>query len=131
MTTHRTLIATALAAFALGISAGAVIQAQQARTPRAYVIAEVNVKDANGFKPYADGVPGIIKAHGGEYIVRGGKTFPLEGAPPASRVAVIAFDSVEKARAWYDSPEYVSLRAIRHATADSRSFIAEGVSPAP
>jgi len=42
---------------------------------------------------------------------------------------VIAFDSVEKAREWYDSPAYQKIKPIRQSAANSRIFIVEGVAP--
>jgi uncharacterized protein (DUF1330 family) len=39
---------------------------------------------------------------------------------------VIKFDSMEKAKAWYDSPAYQEIRPIRHRAAKSRVFIVEG-----
>ena len=50
----------------------------------------------------------------------------LEGNVP-QRFVIIAFDSVEKARGWYDSPAYEPLLAIRKKTATSTLFIAEGL----
>jgi len=41
-------------------------------------------------------------------------------------VVVIGFDSVEKAREWYDSPEYKAIRAIRQGATRSRLFLVEG-----
>ena len=40
----------------------------------------------------------------------------------------IAFESVEKARAWYDSPAYQELVAVRKKASTATLFIAEGVS---
>jgi uncharacterized protein (DUF1330 family) len=62
------------------------------------------------------------------YLVIGGKTQSLEGEPPKT-IVVIAFDSAEKARDWYDSPAYEAIRPIRQRSAKSRVFIAEGVAP--
>jgi uncharacterized protein (DUF1330 family) len=42
------------------------------------------------------------------------------------RFAIIAFDSVERARGLYDSPAYQQLVPIRQKTATSTLFIAEG-----
>jgi len=39
---------------------------------------------------------------------------------------IIAFDSVEKARHWYNSPAYQELVPVRQKTATSTLFIAEG-----
>jgi uncharacterized protein (DUF1330 family) len=52
----------------------------------------------------------------------------VEGEAP-KRIVVIAFDSAEKARGWYDSPAYEAIRPIRQSAAKSRIFIAEGLAP--
>jgi uncharacterized protein (DUF1330 family) len=62
-------------------------------------------------------------------MVRAGKITPVEGDAPKQRFIVIAFDSVEKAQAWEDSPAYEAIKPIRHAAAKSRVFITEGVAP--
>ena len=51
---------------------------------------------------------------------------PLEGEPPKGMVA-IAFDSMQQAQAWWDSPAYRELRPIRHRSAKTRAYILEGV----
>jgi uncharacterized protein (DUF1330 family) len=38
----------------------------------AYLITNLNVKDANDFERYRAKVPALIRKHGGEYLVRGG-----------------------------------------------------------
>jgi uncharacterized protein (DUF1330 family) len=63
---------------------------------------------------------------GGRYVVRGSEIASLEGEPPKGRIVVIKFDSMEKAKAWYDSPAYREIRPIRHGAAKSRVFIVEG-----
>jgi uncharacterized protein (DUF1330 family) len=40
---------------------------------------------------------------------------------------VIAFDSAEKAREWYDSPTYRAIKPIRQSASKGRLFIIEGV----
>jgi uncharacterized protein (DUF1330 family) len=47
----------------------------------------------------------------------------------AKSIVIIAFDSVEKAREWYDSPAYEAVKPLRQSAATSRIFIAEGVAP--
>jgi len=51
-----------------------------------------------------------VASHGGRYVVRGGDVQALEGEPPKGYIVVIGFDSVKKAREWYDSPEYSAIR---------------------
>jgi uncharacterized protein (DUF1330 family) len=53
----------------------------------------------------------------------------LEGEAPKGGIVVIAFDSAEKARAWYDSPAYAAIRPIRQSAAKRRIFIVEGITP--
>ena len=117
-----------LAGSLLGVAGATAIHARQMKTPLAYVIAEVEVTDPATFKQYADKAAGTIAAHDGRYIVRSGKTISLEGDAP-KRFIVIQFESMEKAKAWEDSPDYEAIKPIRHSSAKSRVFIAEGVAP--
>jgi len=131
MKSTRVLVATAAATFVLGLGAGAVIEAQQARTAPAYVVAEVTVKDPVAFQKYSSQVPDTLKPYGGQFLVRGGRTMPLEGPPPGQRVVVLRFDSLEQAKGWYNSPAYSALRPLRQQAAETHNFIVEGVRPAP
>jgi uncharacterized protein (DUF1330 family) len=119
----------------LAVSAGLVIGAVaikdlQAQAPSsnkgpAFYIAEFEVIDREGLKPYSARVSSTLEPFGGRFIVRGGKIAALEGEAPKG-IVVIAFESMEKAQAWYDSPAYREIRPIRHKTAKSRVFILEG-----
>lgn len=113
----------------IGIASDAIIHAQQAKPLPGYVIAEVDVTDPATFQQYGAKAPGTLAPFNGHYIIRGGKTLSLEGDPPPGRFVVIAFDSVEKAKAWEDSPAYDEIKPIRHKSAKSKVFIAEGVAP--
>jgi uncharacterized protein (DUF1330 family) len=122
------LMLVMLAGVALGGAGATALRAQQAKVAAGYVIAEVEVTDTATFAKYGAAVPGTFAPFNGQYLVRGGKTQAVEGDPP-KRFVVIAFDSVDKARAWEDSPAYEAIKPIRHASAKSRVFIAEGVPP--
>jgi uncharacterized protein (DUF1330 family) len=111
----------------LGGAGVTAIQAQQAKPAPGYVVAEVEVNDTATFAKYAAAVPGTLAPFNGKYMVRAGKITPVEGDAPKQRYIVIAFDSVEKAQAWEDSPAYEAIKPMRHASAKSRIFIAEGV----
>jgi uncharacterized protein (DUF1330 family) len=103
--------------------------AQQPKVPLGYVIAEVEVSDPANMQKYGEKVPETLAPFDHHYVVRSSKIQALEGEPPKGGVVVIAFDSVEKARAWYDSPAYAAIRPIRQSAAKSRIFIVEGVAP--
>lgn len=116
---------------AVGILAtGAIASAQEpsASQKPAYYISEFTVTDSEGIKPYSAQVESTFKPFSGRYIVRGGGDIAsLEGTEQRDRVVIIAFDSMEKAQAWYNSPEYTKLRPIRQKSATSRVFIVDGV----
>jgi uncharacterized protein (DUF1330 family) len=124
-TTHKVALAT-LAGIAMGVAGAKVIRAQQTQTPPGYVIAEVEVTDPATMQKYGEKAPETMEPFHHHFVVRGGKTQALEGEPPKG-IIVIAFDSVEKAREWYDSPAYSAIKPIRQSAAKSRVFIVEGV----
>jgi uncharacterized protein (DUF1330 family) len=127
MKTHLNLALAVLAGVAIGVTGNSAIHAQQAKTPPGYVIAEVEVTDPTTLQKYGDKAPQIVASFNGHYVVRGGgKVQALEGEPPKGYIVVIGFDSVEKARKWYDSPEYESIRPFRQKATKSRLFIVEG-----
>jgi len=72
-------------------------------------------------------VPAIIAAHGGRYLVRGGQIEPLEGDANPERVVVLEFPSMAQLKAFYDSPEYRPLVAMRQRSSRSVLFAIEGV----
>jgi uncharacterized protein (DUF1330 family) len=117
-----------LLGIAIGIAAATAIRARQVKPAPGYIIAEVEVTDSATLQRYGAKVPETLAPFNHQYIIRGGKTKSLEGEPPKG-IIMIAFDSVEKAQAWYDSPAYDAIKPIRVSSAKSRIFIAEGVPP--
>src|SRR5208283_2284247 len=128
MKTNHKLALAVLAGVSIGVVGAQVIQAQQAKTPLGYVIAEVEVTDPTTMQKYSEKVPETLAPFDGHFLVRGGKTQTLEGEAP-KRIVVIAFESAERARAWYDSPAYAAIKPIRQSAAKARLFIVEGLAP--
>lgn len=87
--------------------------------PKAYWIARVDVRDAEGYKPYVAANASAFKKFGGKFLVRGGKFETVEGTS-RSRNVVIEFKDYATALACYNSPEYQEALALRlpHSTAD-------------
>lgn len=75
-------------------------------------IAHVRVTDPDRYGAYARLATDIIPAHGGVWLVRGGRYETLEG-PDRPRQVVARFPSVEAAVACYQSPAYQA--ALQHA----------------
>lgn len=92
----------------------------------AYVVAEVDVKDAEAYKLYADKAPGVTLPAGGKYLARAGKVECLEGTPPKSRVVIIEFADAAAARAFYYGKAYQEIIPLRQAASDGRLFLVEG-----
>jgi uncharacterized protein (DUF1330 family) len=126
MKTKTVAMLAAVASLGIGAFGVAAIHAQTPTQPRpALYVAEFEVTDAEGIKPYSQQVEATFKLFSGRYVARSGKTVSLEGEAP-KRIVMIAFDSMEQAQAWYDSPAYRAIRPIRHKSATSRVYIVEG-----
>ena len=93
----------------------------------AYVLAEIEVTNPEGYKEYAKAVPATIEQYGGRFLVRGGKVHVLEGEWPERRRVIIEFPSVEAAKRWWDSTEYEKPKAMRRANSKGRLLMLEGV----
>jgi uncharacterized protein (DUF1330 family) len=93
----------------------------------AYVIANVDVRDPDGYEEYRTTVPATIAAHGGRYLARGGATEVVEGDWEPKRLVIVEFPSLEAAREWVDSERYAPVKAIRHRTAETQLVIVDGV----
>jgi uncharacterized protein (DUF1330 family) len=94
--------------------------------PKAYVVAEIDVKDPGRYREYAKAAFPIIQRYGGRFLTRGGTTVAVEGKPPTQRVMIIEFASLERARAFEHSREYSAIAPLRQASATSRLYIVEG-----
>ena len=129
MKTNRKLALAALAGISIGVGGAEAIHAQQGKMPPGYIIAEVDVTDPSTMQKYGEKVPETLAPFNHQYLVRSSKIQSLEGEPPKGGIVVIAFDSLEKAREWYDSPAYTAIRSMRQSAAKSRIFIVEGVVP--
>jgi len=116
-----------LAGVLIGFAGAKAIHAQQVKTSPGYVIAEVEVTDLTAIQKYGEKVPETLAPFNHHYVVRSNKIQALEGEPPKGGVVIIAFDSAEKAREWYDSPAYTAIRPLRQSAAKSRIFIVEGL----
>lgn len=93
--------------------------------PKAYWVARVDVRDQEGYAPYAAANPAIFQKFGGRFLVRVGQHEVVEGSG-RSRNVVIEFPDYATALACYNSPEYQANRKHRLASADADLLIVEG-----
>ncbi len=127
MNRHITVGVAMVAGAALGAAAVQTLHAQT--KPPAYNIAEITIKDQDGYnKEYLPLIAKALTDAGGKFLVRGGKTISYEGAAPAPRVVVVQFESLDKLQALYNSAPYKDAVAVGDKYAIQRIFGAEGVS---
>jgi len=122
----RTMLACTVA-FALAACAGSALSSNTPPVPKAYVVAEITVTDVDAYRDYVAAAFPVIQKFGGRFLTRGGTTEAVEGAPPAERVMIIEFASLEQARAFEYSADYTAIAPLRQRSSQSRLFIIEGV----
>jgi len=92
-----------------------------------YVIVDLEILDPSGFEQYRERVIGMVKKYGGKYIAASEAVETLEGDWKPKRIVMIEFESMQRARAWFDSEEYQQIGSIRHRTAKTNMILVEGV----
>ncbi len=120
-----------LSAVVVGIVIGAaVVQTLQAQAkPPAFVVGEIDIRNAELLdKEYVPTAAKVVRDGGGKYIVVGGKSVSFYGEPP-KRIAIMAFDSLEKAEATFNSAAYKEIKAVGDKYASFRIYAVEGLTP--
>ena len=127
MKTRFVVLVSVLAGVALG-AAGVQALHAQARPP-AFVVGEIDVKNAELLdKEYVPDASKAVRDGGGKYLVAGGKSVSFYGEPPR-RIAIMAFDNMEKAEAAFNSAAYKQAKAVGDKYATFRIYAVEGVAP--
>jgi uncharacterized protein (DUF1330 family) len=97
--------------------------------PKGYVYAEVEVIDPAAYDQYRPLAAASVAAFGGRYAIRGGDPQVLEGDPGAARFVLLEFDSPERAREWYNSPQYQAALPYRLRASKGRVVLLSGYEP--
>ncbi|PRY12784.1 uncharacterized protein (DUF1330 family) [Pontibacter ummariensis] len=92
----------------------------------AYVLVQIEVTDPATYEEYKKLTPGSLVPYEGRFVVRGGKTEALEGDWQPSRLVMLEFPSVERAKAWWNSPEYAKAKSMRQQAANTQMLVVEG-----
>lgn len=81
-----------------------------------YMIANLIVRDPDGYRTYEKGFFPILKRHGGEFVTYDDKPLTLEGpAPREGRIVIFQFPTEGHAKRWYADPDYQALSEYRRA----------------
>jgi uncharacterized protein (DUF1330 family) len=126
MKSNYKIAAAVITSFVMGAGAISVLHAQ-AKLP-AYVIAEIDVKDQDGYtKDFLPKAQANIKEFGGKYIAGGlNKAVGFFGPPPPNRVVLLQFADMDAVKA-FEGKEQRNVSEVGSKYASFRVFGVEGV----
>ncbi len=93
----------------------------------AYLVVDIEVTNPAQFEEYKKLAPPAIAKYGGRYVIRGGAYETIEGNWKPQRLTIVEFDSMEKARAFYTSPDYAVAIKARAGAANFKALLVQGV----
>jgi uncharacterized protein (DUF1330 family) len=93
----------------------------------AYIISNLDVHDESKLADYVKNAPDTIARYGGKYLVRRGKVTALEGDWSPKALVILEFPTRAHAKAWYESPEYRTLRETSFKGATRDLILVDGV----
>ena len=93
-----------------------------------YIIVDVKINNPDEYEEYKKLTPASVTAYQGSFIVRGGPAETLEGDWIPGRIVVLEFPNGERARQWWNSPEYATAKSIRQGASSTRMIVVEGIS---
>lgn len=94
--------------------------------PAAYLVSTSEVKDQELMQDYAEKAGPTIGPYGAELLAATTEVAHMDGSWKPSRVVLFRFPSMERARAWYNSPEYQAIVDMRLKAAESSLIFIEG-----
>jgi uncharacterized protein (DUF1330 family) len=125
MKTHYTVAVALLAG--IGVGAVAVNGLHAQAKPPVYVIAEVQVTDADTWKQYLAALPGTLAPYKTRTLARANPVALDNSTPPAGSLVIIAFNNMEDVKAFWNSPAYQAIIPLREKSAMTRIYAVEGV----
>ncbi len=94
----------------------------------AYLIVDTKIRDAARYEEYKNLAKPIIERFGGEYLARGGELYSDQcDLWTPTRIVVIKFESMQKAKSFLESDEYKPIKAIRIEAAKSTMLLVDGL----
>jgi uncharacterized protein (DUF1330 family) len=92
--------------------------------PKGYVILTEAIKDPEGMKAYSRAAGAAMG--GVKILAVDTAAETLEGTWHGDQTVVLEFESVEAARAWYESEAYQNAATLRQTAADCNAVIISG-----
>ena len=121
---------TAAITCGLLVGGGAVQMLHAQSKPPAFVVAEIAVRDVEGYdENFQKATQKDILNHGGKYLVGGyNKTVSLVGDPPPNRVVILQFPNMDAVKEWREEGAMDMENTIGSKYAKFRIYAVEGVS---
>jgi uncharacterized protein (DUF1330 family) len=116
---------TLIAAGAIG---GAMLHAQTAAAP-AYLIAHVQITDQDGWKQYIAALPGTLAPYHVKTLARAAPVALDSSTPPGGSTVILAFNSMDDLKAWWNSPAYQAIIPLREKSAKTVVYALPGQPP--
>ena len=93
----------------------------------AFLIVDTAIKDADKYEEYKQLARPIAEKFGGRYRARGGAMDIRDTTLwSPTRVVIIEFPDMNRARSFLDSDDYAPIKALREQNADCTLFLLEG-----
>jgi len=93
---------------------------------KGYIVANINVRDKEGFEKFKEMALPVINEYGAKILVRTPNAEAREGKKPGV-IVVLEFESIDQARKFYESEGYQAAKAVREEACDTDLVIVEGV----
>ncbi|GGQ33607.1 DUF1330 domain-containing protein [Streptomyces mutabilis] len=97
--------------------------------PKAYVIMTEAIRHEEGMAAYGKVSAASMTGAGARVRAVDPRPQILEGEWHGDRTVIVEFDSVEAARAWYESAGYQEAIPLRQAAAVTNAVLVAGLSP--
>ena len=95
-------------------------------TKPAFLVVDARSSDPERMVEYRRLAQLAVEKLGGRYLVRGAPYETIEGSWQPQRLVVLEFPSMESARSFYDSPDYVAARKARAGVSEFDMLLVEG-----
>jgi len=90
---------------------------------KVFMIANLKINDKSIYQIYEKGFFPILKKYDGEFITYDDSVETFEGSSPLEgRAIIFSFPSPEKAREWFNDPEYQELAKNRRTAAELKNL---------
>ena len=93
----------------------------------AYFIAQYVVNDPALYREYQAGAGPTIEAHGVELVAFDAAAETMEGTAPGPQTVILKFESIEAAKAWYNSEEYQAVVGKRLAATEGFAVLSQSM----